>query len=455
MIRTLAYLPAGPAAPAFHRFRSPAGEHVLIVRHSRIFDLPPEAAAVFDSPSPQAEGLAEALGRSTEGEAPLEAVAMPEPQSLSLNVSASCNLSCSYCYAGRGGFGGLQPEPMSWAVARAAIDRLLAVADPSAPITVGFLGGEPFVNRSLIHQAVQYAADAARSRGLDVRFSVTTNGTLLRAQDVDLLRSHPFAVTVSIDGGADLQNAQRPAASGGDSFALLRARTRALLEAPGQARLSARATVTRHRLDLTDRFDSIRALGFPEVGFSPLRTGGDAEGPLRGSDWPEYLDALTGLARRELRRALDGGPIRLTNLAVALKQLHRGASAPYPCGAGAGYFSVSSSGTWYACHRAIGSPTYELGDSRGLDEARRARFLTDRHVHAQAACGTCWARYLCSGGCHQEATARTDSSCGFIRGWLDFCLAAYCELADRHPDYWEAEDRGAGSAAIHTREVSP
>ena len=452
MIRTLAMLPASPAAPSFRRFPSGAGEHVLIVRHSRIFDLPAEAAALFDSGSPEAHNLADVLGRSTEIEAPLEAVPMPAPQSLSLNVSSSCNLSCPYCYAGRGAFGGLQPEPMSWTVARDAVDRLLAGADPTAPITIGFLGGEPFVNRSLIHQTVPYAADAARRRGLDVRFSVTTNGTLLSAQDVELLRSHPFAVTVSIDGGAEVQNAQRPAASGKDSFALLRAGTQALVDHPGQARLSARATVTRQRLALTDRFDSIRALGFPEVGFSPLRTGGDAQGALGGSDWPRYLDALTDLARQELGRALDGEPIRLTNLAVALKQLHRGASAPYPCGAGAGYFSVSSAGKWYACHRAIGSPTYELGDNRGLDEERRARFLTDRHVHAQTECGTCWARYLCSGGCHQEASARTDASCDFIRGWLDFCLAAYCELAERHPDHWDAGDR---IAAISTPEVHP
>jgi uncharacterized protein len=305
----------------------------------------------------------------------------------------------------------------------------------------------------LIHQAVAYAADAARPRGLDVRFSVTTNGTLLRADDVELLRSHPFAVTVSIDGGADVQNVQRPAAGGQDSFARLCAGTRALLEGPGFARLSARATVTRHRFDLADRFRAIRFLGFPEVGFSPLRTGGDAEGALRDGDWPAYLDSLTQLAGQELRVALDGGPIRLTNLAVALKQLHRGASAPYPCGAGAGYFSVSSAGRWYACHRAIGSPAYELGDNRALDPTRRARFLTDRHVHAQGECGRCWARYLCSGGCHQEASARTDSSCGFIRGWLDFCLAAYCELADRRPDYWATEHDAGRPVAIPTREV--
>lgn len=437
MIRPLGFLTQHPAAPSFHRFRSAVGEHVLIIRHSRIFDLPAETAAVFDSELAAVHSLVEVLGLSTGAEEPLEAVVAPTPQSISLNVSSSCNLTCSYCYAARGAFGSAQPTPMSWAVARAAIDRLLVDADPQAPITIGFLGGEPFVSRGLIHQAVAYAADVARDRRLDVRFSVTTNGTLLRPSDIEMLRSHPFAVTVSIDGGVDLQNTQRPAArDGASTFALLHARTRELLLRPGLAWLSARATVTRGQFDLEERFRAILALGFPEVGFSPVRVARAAAGPLRDSDWSEYLDALIRLSRAELAAAFDGGAIRLTNLAVALKQLHRGASAPYPCGAGGGYFSVSASGGWYACHRAIGSTAYELGDNDGLDEARRARFLSERHVHAQAACGTCWARYLCSGGCHQEASARTDSSCGFIRGWLDFCLAAYCELENLRPDYF-------------------
>ena len=69
---------------------------------------------------------------------------------------------------------------MGSATARAAIDRLFATADVTRPMTVGFLGGEPFVNRALIHDTVAYAARAGEARGLDVRFSVTTNGTLLR-----------------------------------------------------------------------------------------------------------------------------------------------------------------------------------------------------------------------------------------------------------------------------------
>jgi uncharacterized protein len=123
------------------------------------------------------------------------------------------------------------------------------------------------------------------------------------------------------------------------------------------------------------------------------------------------------------------GLLRLTNLAVALKQLHRGAASPYPCGAGGGYFSVAADGRWYACHRAIGDGRFRMGDNSGLDADRRRAFLLARHVHAQEGCGTCWARYLCSGACHQEMSSRSQASCDFIRAWLDFCLRAYCELS--------------------------
>jgi uncharacterized protein len=424
-------IPGDATAPMFHRFRSAAGEHLLIVPFSRVFDLSLDTAGHFDRGGGERDSLVEALTQPVAGEVPLEDVVAPQPQCISLNVSSSCNLSCSYCYAARGGFDGAQVEPMRWETARAAIDALLARADAAAPITVGFLGGEPFANRPLLHASVDYAKRAGERRGLDVRFSVTTNGTLLRAEDIALLRAHRFAVTISIDGGAAVQDRQRPAAGkrAAGSFARLERAVAPLLADPGLAQIAARATVTRHDFDLLRRFNDILEIGFPEVGFAPLRMdkgGGDA---LRDQDWPGYLDALMAVAKTELARARTGAGLRLTNFAVALKQIARGASSPYPCGAGGGYFSVAADGRWYACHRAIGTVEFEMGDNSSLDAERRHHFLVGRHVHAQEACRTCWARYLCSGACHQEATARNESGCGFIRGWLEFCLGAYCEIS--------------------------
>jgi uncharacterized protein len=426
---------ADPGGPAFKRFRSSAGEHLLIVPHSRVFDLSVELAARFDAGEPELIRLADALATTAEGEEPLDLVPEIAPQSVSLNVSSACNLACTYCFADRGSFAGAQVRPMHGDTARAAVDRLFAVADPAQPVTVGFMGGEPFVNRALIHDVVAYAEARAAKLGLEVRFSVTTNATLLQPDDIELLRARPFAVTVSIDGAASVHDAQRPLRNGRSSFTAVQRAIAPLLADPGYARIAARATVSRQRLDLAAAFAAIRAIGFREVGFAPLRSApaGDA---LRDEDWSRYLAALVALARSELTGAVAGQPITLTNFAVALKQLHHGASAPYPCGAGGGYFSVSTEGRWYACHRAIGAGEYELGDNGGLDRDKRRRFLQQRHVHAQSDCTACWARYLCSGGCHQEASSRTAASCDFIRGWLEFCLASYCELMARRPDYF-------------------
>lgn len=428
-------------APAHHHFRSSAGDHLLIVPFSRIYDMPAEFATRLASEDPDALGLTAALGLPGPHDVPLDRISTPAPHSLSLNVSSSCNLGCSYCYASRGQFNGAQSAPMSWDTAKSAIDRLLATPDSGAPLTLGFLGGEPFANRPLIHRAVSYAAAAAKVQRRSLGFSVTTNGTLLKKEDIALLQNHRFAVTISIDGGEATHNAQRPSANGRASFARLSHAIAPLIESPGLARIAARATVLPQDLSLTSRFDDILALGFKEVGFSPLKSA-PAGNAFEDAHWPQYLDSLISLARRELRRPLAGEQLQFSNFAIALKQIHRGAASPYPCGAGGGYFSVAADGDWFACHRAIGNSAYRLGDAHSLDESRRKQFLTLRHVHAQAHanpkidCTRCWARYLCSGGCHHEAQSRTPASCDFIRAWLDFCLASYCELAAARPEFF-------------------
>lgn len=403
------------------RFSSGAGEHLFVSAYSRLFDFAPGEA----EPSP--EDIA-ALGLPGPDDIALDAIARPAPQAISLNVSAGCNLACGYCYAGRGKFGGRQPQGMDWPTARAAVDRLLEGADPAHPITVGFLGGEPFVNAALIHRVTGHAAAAGMERGLDVRFSVTTNATLLRPADHALLRRHGFGVTVSIDGDRATHDRQRPQAGGRSSWDRALAGIRPLLAERGTTKVCARVTVTTRSAPLATLFDALCGQGFNDVGLSPLRSGPEAAGPIAGAAWAGYLAQLTALADRELALLRAGHALRLANLAVALRQIHRGACSPYPCGAGGGYFSVAANGDWYACHRAIGEDAFRLGDARGLDEARREDFLRARHVDAQTDCAGCWARHLCSGGCHQELAARTPQSCDFVRGWLRFCLARYCEL---------------------------
>jgi uncharacterized protein len=311
-----------------------------------------------------------------------------------------------------------------------AVDALLENSCRSSPVTIGFLGGEPLLERELLRDVVAHAALEGARVGQPIRFSITTNGTLLEPEDCELFRAHPFAVTISLDGAAPVHDKRRLTIAGRQTHATIVARVRALLDSPGRAVVTARATVVRDALDLTARYDALAAVGFRSIGLSPVRVG---EGALTVDDMSVWLDEMTRLAEREASQVVAGAETAFDNFRIAMRQIHRGHAAPYPCGAGGGYFSVSVDGEWYACHRAIGDDKFRLGTSAGLDVERRATFLSDHHVDSVDGCRTCWARYLCSGACHQEASARTREGCDAIRKWLEVCLDLYCWISSVRP----------------------
>ena len=92
MLRASSTLAADPAAPLLHRFRSGAGDHVLVIPYSRIFDVAGGDEETEDQFA-ELDLSAALLAEPADGEAPLGAIAEPAPQSISLNVSSSCNLT--------------------------------------------------------------------------------------------------------------------------------------------------------------------------------------------------------------------------------------------------------------------------------------------------------------------------------------------------------------------------
>jgi uncharacterized protein len=130
-----------------------------------------------------------------------------------------------------------------------------------------------------------------------------------------------------------------------------------------------------------------------------------------------------------------GGVPRFSNLWTALRAIHRGAARPLPCGSVSTYLSVDVDGAFSSCHRTVGDQVFRMGSvENGFDAERRREFLTARAVDRQEPCRSCWARYLCGGGCHAEVVQTGRSGCDYIRGWLDYSLRAYRDIAARRPE---------------------
>jgi uncharacterized protein len=142
--------------------------------------------------------------------------------------------------------------------------------------------------------------------------------------------------------------------------------------------------------------------------------------------------AAAELAR--IRREGTGGGWRFSNLATSLAEIHRGTCRPLPCGAAYGYVSVDVDGAYATCHRTIGDPRFAIGGLGSLSDDARRRFLEPRLVDRQEPCRSCWARYLCGGGCHAEVVDAGRDGCDLIRGWLEHCLHWYPAVRVEFPE---------------------
>jgi uncharacterized protein len=426
-----------PRSPDVHLLRTEYGAHAFVVDGSRLFDLSESAFTRLESVLCE-PGLSTVLAElGLLADRPQIDDTVPDTirvKALSLAVAQKCNLGCTYCYASQGEFGGA-PKNMPLETALAAVDLLLAETTPADRINLAFLGGEPLLNRVVLRRATEYAAQHTSRRGQAIGFSITTNGTLLTAEDCEFFDAFGFAVTVSLDGPRAANDLQRPFKGGRGSFDVIVRRLEPLLTRRGSMQVTARVTVTPSNLQLRETLDELLALGFYSVGFSPMLASPTGCGEMDAESLDVMLEGMIACGREFERRVLRNEPYAFANIMTALREIHRGTHRPYPCGAGAGYLGVSADGDLAACHRFVGDAIGSMGSlTMGVDRASQAAWLRARHVHVQEPCSSCWARYLCGGGCHHEVLAGGRRACDFIRGWLHYCLQTYLRLSALRPD---------------------
>jgi uncharacterized protein len=129
-----------------------------------------------------------------------------------VKIASRCNLNCSYCYVYNQGDTSWKDRPalMSDATFDAMLERIRRHCRLSEQQSVRlvFHGGEP----TLIG-AARLGSMCARARdrldGVDVRFSMQTNGTRLSEEWVSVVTEHEVGVGISLDGPKEINDAAR------------------------------------------------------------------------------------------------------------------------------------------------------------------------------------------------------------------------------------------------------
>lgn len=337
---------------------------------------------------------------------------------LTLVVNHLCNLRCTYCYTGA-----KVNRPMSEAVMRRAVD--FAVERTSERwLLLAFFGGEPLLEPALMRSALAYARDRCIEKGLALHTAITTNGTLLDDERLELLRRHGFKVKLSLDGSAEAHDANRRFAGGQSSWADGARALERLLAAGVPTTVGAVLDPANAHL-LGDSLDALVGLGARHVTFTPNVAGAwDAAARAR-------LEAgLHALGERTIAHLRAGVDVRVDPLAgKIITHLDPQAAARAVCRFGVTELAVAPSGRLYPCDRLVGEDDDDgvcIGTlEAGLDAAKRDRLLPARREEAEG-CRACEVKDRCKRFCgcaNYETTGDTGTvsevSCFFEQAFID------------------------------------
>lgn len=338
-----------------------------------------------------------------------------EPTGVILLVTTICNLRCTYCYADAGDY---EPQLFNRTVAEAGIrlviDNAVHLGEDRAHVAFHG-GGEPTADFAMIQHATEIARRHARAAGgdaLQVETSLVTNGVMSDAKAA-WLAENISSVQVSLDGPADVHDAQRPRAGGSGTHARV-VRTAKMLEAAvpdmmikstiSRASVSRMADIARF---LCETFD------LPRFHMGPVLSAGRGKSDAFGQ--PDVEEFVEGYQRAQEVADGYGREIVVSGALTTFPKVR----ATY-CGVTDPNFALNVNGSVTGCYEVIyeddpRSHRFHYGrydpatGGFSIDTAAMMR-LRGHDVTRIRKCRNCFAKWHCAGDCQARWYDSSDGS---------------------------------------------
>jgi len=376
--------------------------------------------------------------------------------SLNLLLTTKCNMDCVYCYGGKGrdkdlhgGSYNLKKEDMSPEIGHAAVDYLLKTAafrSSGHPGGINFFGGEPLLNLNTIRTIMEYAEDQSKKFSLDLpNFSITTNGTIISQEFIELCKRFKIAVQISFDGTPEAQNTLRPYQGGNgkssydvccESFKFLR---------KNRMKFRVRATLTKHNMQIMKVINNLERLGADHVHFAVVNADYIKDVTLDEKDIDSVIKEFKMVSEYMLDRICTSKPfVKCNNLIALVETLQKKRKRTLCCGAGVGLVSLVPDGRLFLCHRFAGEDVFCVGHiQEGIDFLSRQGFIQDMHIDSHSMCLDCWCKDLCGGGCPYSNYHYNDKlyvpnsiECKLQKGLSEIAIHFSSSLRKKNEDYY-------------------
>lgn len=240
-------------------------------------------------------------------------------------VTLRCDHSCPYCQVSR-----VSEDRSAYDMTEETADRAidLMFRSPSPSLKVEFQGGESLLNFGLIRYIVSEVK--RRNDGRHVEFVIATNLSPISDEHLEFCREHSIFISTSLDGPAELHNANRPR-PGKDSHERATRGIQRVRDALGRDSVSALMTTTARALSMPrEIIDEYLRMGFRSIFLRSISPYGFA---LRSAGKIGYsTEAFLDFYSEGLRYIIDlnkqGIPMREEYAAIVLRKMF----TPYPNG---------------------------------------------------------------------------------------------------------------------------
>lgn len=322
-------------------------------------------------------------------------------RSVTINVTQVCNLKCTYCAAGGDGTYG---DPVAKISVEKTLPQLKYFIDQlkdGQKFTISFVGGEPLLYPEGIKLIYDYVVGLQKNKNFIPVFSLITNATVITDTVRDLLATMKLHITVSLDGPATINDQARPtkAANGKSTDQTLNGIQQLNKIKSHLGSLGISAVISENNLDVVSCYQFFKTLNadWMEFNFNYL-------GQNQAIN-EQYIQHMSAVARLAYQENGEAGLRQIKQFDHYFKLLDDQQRVQNHCGAGKSYLMIDAKNQLYTCPWVVGEAAEIVGIGSQLNAASLEKY--QKPLIELNNCQTCWAKYLCGGGCMYIHRAHT------------------------------------------------